>query len=902
MTSKGPRQQMAKLRVHELAKKSGVSSKEMVELLQKAGVEVKTASSSVDEDVAAAALKKGSKTAKPKPAAKKPAAKKTAEKTAKKAPGPTAAAPKQAAAAQKPVAKPAAKPAAKPTATKPTAAKSTEKPAAAKTVAQAPAEAEPKARTAAKPAAEASVPAPAASVPKATAKPSVETPAATKPRVDAAPAKSPASATTDPRHAPPRQAPPTGKAPGAGGGKPSGSAGTRPPSKPSPKSYSASPGDAPRGKSQPPRPAAAAPGAGAGKMRRVVIDSQASRRTPGGPPPTQPARKPRGGRRRRPVFEEPVEREEVKVDPLSEIVHINSGATVKEVSESFGIPAPEVIKKLMDLGEMATLTQTLSDEAIGVLAEKFERTIEIATVADENEGVAADADSAADLRERPPVITIMGHVDHGKTSLLDAIRESDVVAGEAGGITQHIGAYQVHRGEKLITFIDTPGHEAFTAMRARGAGVTDIAVIVVAADDGVMPQTEEAIDHARAAGVPIVIAVNKIDKPGADPAKVRTELAAMGLQPEDWGGETIFCDVSAKQRTGLDNLLDMLLLVSEMEELRGNPESEASGVVIESQLDPGRGPVVTLLIQRGRLKIGDAMVAGSQWGRVRAMNDYKGTRIKTAELGAPVEVLGFDGVPEAGNAFRSVKNDREARQIAGDRANRLKTEAIARRARLKVSLEDAFAQAQEGSLNALNLIVKGDVQGSVGALEDEIAKLPQSEIKVNVIHHGVGGVTESDVMLASASEAIVIGFNVRPVGDARLLAEREGVEIRTYNVIYKALEELRSAMEGLLEPEEVEQSVGSLTVRQTFKASKIGTIAGCHVDNGKVTRGASVRLVRDGTVVYEGKIGTLRRFNDDVREVATGMECGVVLENYSDVKDADVIEVFEIKSVERELV
>lgn len=891
---------MAKLRVHELAKKAGVSSKEMVEQLLKAGVEVKTASSTVEDDVAAKFLKKSGSASK------------------------QAAVPKNAAAKKAAVAKPAAKASAsadKPEQKSTKPAKATPKTA---TSAKAATEAAPAVKTApapalkAAPTVKAAAPAPSvkdvpkaaqpvapespktAASPAAVTKPSVEAPAVAKPRVDTPPAQAPTSATTDPRKAPPRQAPQA--AVGGTGAKPAS------------KSFSAAPGDKPGANPSPKpgakpiagqtqRPSAAGGGAaGGGKMRRVVIDSQASRRTPGGPPPTQPARKPRGGRRRRPVFEEPVEREEVIFDPLDQIVHINSGATVKEVAESFGIPVAEVIKKLMDLGEMATLTQTLSDDAINVLAEKFERKVEIATVADEADGSLNAADAATDLAERPPVITIMGHVDHGKTSLLDAIRESDVVAGEAGGITQHIGAYQVHRGEKLITFIDTPGHEAFTAMRARGAGVTDIAVIVVAADDGVMPQTEEAIDHAKAADVPIVIAVNKIDKTGADPSKVRTELAAMGLQPEDWGGETIFCDVSAKQRTGLDNLLDMLLLVSEVEELKGNPDSEASGTVIESQLDPGRGPVVTLLVQRGRLKIGDAMVAGSQWGRVRAMNDYMGTRIKLAELGAPVEVLGFDGVPEAGNGFRVVKNDREARQLAGDRANRLKTEAIARRARLKVSLEDAFAQAQEGSLNALNLIVKGDVQGSVGALEDEIAKLPQSEIKVNVIHHGVGGITESDVMLASASEAIVIGFNVRPVGDARLLAEREGVEIRTYTVIYKALEELRSAMEGLLEPEEVEQAVGTLTIRQTFKASKIGTIAGCVVDSGKVTRGASVRLVRDGTVVYEGKINTLRRFNDDVREVTNGMECGVVLENYSDVKDADVIEVFEIKSVERELV
>ncbi|MFT4048461.1 MAG: translation initiation factor IF-2 [Solirubrobacterales bacterium] len=643
-------------------------------------------------------------------------------------------------------------------------------------------------------------------------------------------------------------------------------------------------------------------GGGQGKMRRVVIDSQASRRGPGGPPQGQPAPKRRGGRRRKPVFEEPVEQVNVEPEVEDKTVRINSGATVKEVSESLGVPAPEVIKKLMGLGEMASLTQTLSDETIAVLVGEFDRELDLRSVADEAEEAPEAQDTDADLAERPPVVTIMGHVDHGKTSLLDAIREADVVAGEAGGITQHIGAYQVHRGDKLITFIDTPGHEAFTAMRARGAEVTDIAVIVVAADDGVMPQTEEAIDHAKAAGVPIVIAVNKIDKEGADPMRARTELAALGLQPEDWGGSTIFCDVSAKQREGLDNLLDMLLLVAEVEEFKGNPTAEASGTVIESQLDPGRGPVATLLLQRGQLKIGDAVVAGSQWGRVRAMHDYNGHRIELAELGAPVEVLGFDGVPEAGNNFRVVESDRAARTQAADRANRLKNEAIARRARLKVSFEDAFARAQEGELSSLNLILKGDVAGSVGALEDEIAKLPQSEIQVNVIHHGVGGINESDIMLASASDAIVIGFNVRPVGDSRLIADREGVEIRTYTVIYKAIEELRAAMQGLLAPDQVEEAVGTLTVRQTFKASKIGTIAGCHVDTGKVTRGAQVRLVRDGTVVYEGKIGTLRRFDDDVREVTVGMECGIVLENYADVKDDDVIEVFETKSVERELV
>ncbi|MBJ7347639.1 MAG: translation initiation factor IF-2, partial [Thermoleophilaceae bacterium] len=657
------------------------------------------------------------------------------------------------------------------------------------------------------------------------------------------------------------------------------------------------------------KPAASRPpasgGAGAGKMRRVVIDSQASRRGAPGPPPAgagKGGRRSKGGRRRRPLFEEPVVEVVEEIEPSKVVVQIKSGSSVKEVSEFLGMPASDLIKKLMELGEMATLTQTLSDEAIGVLAESFERNVEIVSVADEN--VIAPLDSAEEEAasiERPPVVTIMGHVDHGKTSLLDAIRRTEVAAGEAGGITQHIGAYQVHHNDKLVTFIDTPGHEAFTAMRARGAKVTDIAVIVVAADDGMKPQTEEALDHAKAAGVPTVIAVNKIDKEGADPQKVRSELAKLGLTPEDWGGETIFCDVSAKTGEGLDHLLDMLQLVAEVEELKGNPDADATGTVIESKLDSGRGPVVSLLIQRGQLMAGQAMVAGPTWGRVRAMHDHTGANLKHAEIGMPVEVLGFDSVPAAGEVFRVVKNDREARQLAGDRANRLKTEAIARNRRRKVSLEDVFAQVGEGSLKNLNLVVKGDVAGSVGALEDEFAKLPQSEVQVNVIHRGVGGITESDVMLASASDAVVIGFNVRPVGDSRLLADKERVEIRTYNVIYKVIEELRSAMQGLLDPEEIEDAVGSATVRQVFKASKVGTIAGAHVEDGKLTRGATVRLVRDGTVVYEGKLDSLKRFNDDVREVAIGHECGVVLENFADVKEGDVIEAYSMRSVEREL-
>ena len=560
------------------------------------------------------------------------------------------------------------------------------------------------------------------------------------------------------------------------------------------------------------------------------------------------------------------------------MIRINSGSTVKDVAEYLGVPVPEVIKKLMTLGEMATLTQTLSDEAIQVLAEEFEKKIEIVHAADDVEVEPVFEDAEEDLVDRPPVVTIMGHVDHGKTSLLDAIRETEVVAGEAGGITQHIGAYQVHHGGKEITFLDTPGHEAFTAMRARGASVTDIAVIVVAADDGVKPQTEEAIDHAKAAEVPIIVAVNKIDKEGAQPDRVRTEMTQRGLNPAEWGGDIEFVDVSAKTQQGLDDLLDTIQVVAELEELKANPDTEASGTVIESKLDPGRGPVVTILIQRGTLHVGDALVAGAHWGRVRAMHDFLGERVKRREPGEPVEILGFDGVPEAGEHVRVVENDRRARQLAGERANRLKTEALARRSGSKVSLEDVFKRAQQGKVKELSLVLKADVAGSLEAIEDEIAKLPQQEVAVNVIHRGVGGINESDVMLAAASEGVVLGFNVRPVGDARAVADREGVEIRSYAVIYRAIEELRAAMEGMLEPEEVEETARPGRGRASCSGPRGSARSPARSSPRARSRaGAKVRLVRDGTVVYDGEIASLRRFNDDVGEVAAGFECGIVL-------------------------
>jgi translation initiation factor IF-2 len=641
-------------------------------------------------------------------------------------------------------------------------------------------------------------------------------------------------------------------------------------------------------------------GAGAGGRRRVVIDSQASRRQQGGPA-NQPVRRPRRGRRRRGTYDETIAPIDTAAMEATDEIRVNSGSTVKDVAEYLGVPVPEIIKKLMMLGEMATLTQTLADDAIQVLADEFDKQIEIVHAADEVEVEPVFEDSDEDLVDRPPVVTIMGHVDHGKTSLLDAIRKTEVAAGEAGGITQHIGAYQVTHAGKPITFLDTPGHEAFTAMRARGARVTDLAVIVVAADDGVKPQTEEAIDHAKAAEVPIVVAVNKIDKEGAQPERVRTELTQHGLQPSEWGGEIEFVDVSAKTRNGLDNLLDTIQLVTDLEELKANRDAMASGTVIESKLDPGRGPVVSILIQRGTLEVGDALVAGASFGRVRAMHDFTGTRVKMAEPGEPVEVLGFDGVPEAGEIVRAVENERRARQLAGERANRLKTEALARRSGRKVSLEDVFKLAQEGTVKELSLVVKADVAGSLEAIEDEIAKLPQDEVTVNIIHRGVGGINESDVMLASASAGLILAFNVRPVGDARQIAEREGVEIRSDSVIYRAIEELRAAMQGMLEPTEVETSLGQAEVRQLFRASRIGVIAGSHVSEGKVTRGARVRVVREGTVIYDTTIASLRRFNEDAREVSAGYECGIVLTNFQDLREGDVLETYETRLQERQL-
>ena len=521
-------------------------------------------------------------------------------------------------------------------------------------------------------------------------------------------------------------------------------------------------------------------------------------------------------------------------------------------------------------------------------------------VAEEEELPEVFEDAPEDLVDRPPVVTIMGHVDHGKTTLLDAIRESSVVETEAGGITQHIGAYQVEHNGRKITFLDTPGHEAFTAMRARGAKVTDIAVLVVAADDGVKPQTQESIAHARAAEVPIVVAVNKVDKPDADPQRVRQELVNEDLQPEEWGGSTQFSDVSAREKQNLDDLLEKVLLVADAElELKANPKAEASGPIIESRLDVGRGPVATMLVQRGTLNVGDPIVAGDAWGKVRALHTYRGEKAGAAGPGDPVEIIGFDQPPAAGEYAHVVENDRQARHLAQVRGERVRREQLAQRRPSGVSLDTLFSQMQEGAVQDLNLVIKADVDGSVEAAVSELQKIQHPEVRVNVIHTGVGGISENDVMLATASNAMIVGFNVRPNAEARALAEREGVEIRTYNVIYRLTEDIEQALVGMLKPVTTEETLGEAEVRALFRVSRLGTIAGSMVTSGVVRRNGKVRVVRDGTVIYDTTISQLKRFKDDVREVEEGFECGILLDGFNDVKEGDVLEVYEVRQVER---
>ena len=572
--------------------------------------------------------------------------------------------------------------------------------------------------------------------------------------------------------------------------------------------------------------------------------------------------------------------------------------TVQDLAHQMGKKATDVIMKLMGMGVMATINQELDVDTATIIAEEFGATVEV-KISKEEELFTDIEDKPEDLQHRPPVVTIMGHVDHGKTSLLDKIRSTHVTSTEAGGITQHIGAYQVEISGQKITFLDTPGHEAFTAMRARGAQVTDIAILVVAADDGVMPQTIEAIDHAKAAGVPIIVAINKIDKPEADPDRIKQELTNYGLISEEWGGDTIMVPVSAKKGMGIEELLEMILLVAEVAELKANPNRNAKGKVIESKLDKGRGAVATLLVQAGTLHVGDFLIVGTTQGRIRAMFDYKGQAVKVAGPSTPVEILGLNEVPEAGDDYIAVDNEKLAKQVADKRQKEKHLQEISRNT--KVSLEDLFAQIKEGDIKELNIILKADVQGSIEAIRQSLEKLGNDEVRVNIIRTAVGGIREADVMLAAASNALIIGFNVRPDVGARKMAEKESIQINTYRVIYEAIEDVKAALSGMLDPDIKEVELGQAEVRSTFKVPKVGLVAGCYVTEGKITRNARVRVVRDGVVIHDGNLGSLKRFKDDVKEVATGYECGLGFERFNDIKEGDILEAYTFEEVKRAL-
>ncbi len=624
---------------------------------------------------------------------------------------------------------------------------------------------------------------------------------------------------------------------------------------------------------------------GGRKRRRVVIDASATNR---GPRPVAAGDAP-AQREPRPAPSVAEARQEEKT-----AVRVEPGATVKDLADALGVAPAQIVTVLFSMGEMRTVTQTLSTEEIELIAEEMGVEVEVGAVEEPVEAELPE-DSPEDLVAKPPVVTVMGHVDHGKTSLLDRIRQANVQSGEAGGITQHIGAYQVESGGRKLTFIDTPGHEAFTEMRARGAKVTNVVILVVAADDGVMPQTDEAIEHARAAEVPMVVALNKIDVPNANPDRVYAELSERELVPEAYGGDTVTVPVSAKTGEGIDELLENVLIVAELEDLKANPNAPASGYVVESERDPGRGPVATLLVNRGTLHRGDTVLAGTAYGRVRAMLDYTGQRINEAGPGDPVEILGLSGVPEAGTRFEVMDHERTARDRAQQAEAALRRQELAQGGPRR-TLEELLG---EGGVQDLNLVVKADVAGSVEALKEALARLTNEEVRVNIVRSGVGAITDSDVMLGTASGGIVLGFNVRPTATAKQVAEREGIEIRTYDVIYKALEEIAAAMRGMLAPETQERETGTAEIRAIFRVPNVGVVAGCYVTSGEIFRNNRVRVVRDGTVVYEGNIASLRRFKDDVRSVRSGFECGVGVENFNDVKEGDVLEFFEVVEVPR---
>ena len=896
-----------KIRVHELATELRKSNREVSDRIRKLEIPAKTNLSSISQEDAnrvrvsfgrdPVKIEKPKKKPAKKPAAKKPAAKKaSAKKPAAKKPAAKKASTKKAS-AKKPAAK---KPAAK-------------KPAAKKASAKKPDGGKP-ARKAAPEASEATRPgvAPAAMRPVSKAV-AVEAKPPKKPAATA-PATPSASEASRKSHRPPPAKQPVPGAPGPGASA-SGKV-KRPGSAPGIGAVASA-----RSRRTAPAERPGAPKRADGRRPAQTADRGAPRKgtLPASPAAARPTKKGRGRQTlkvapadRRPSGRaRPSEKKLYRYVPRGRAapsrpkappstvapkhLRVSSGVTVKEFAQKAGLKPSDVIKKMMGFGEMLTLNQAITDDALRLLSEDLG--VEIKIKPQRVEEFEELTDIPEDLEPRPPVVTVMGHVDHGKTLLLDAIRKTDVVSSEMGGITQHIGAYQVTFRGRPITFIDTPGHESFTAMRARGARITDLAVLVVAADDGVMPQTVEALNHAQEAEVPVIVAVNKIDKPDADPGRVRQQLSERGLIPEEWGGETVFGDVSAKAGTNIDHLLEMILLVAEMQELKANPGATASGSVVEAKLDKARGPVATVLVQRGTARIGDVVVVGTAWGKIRAMFDDKGDSVESAAPATPVEILGLSNPPMAGDEFRVVEDEKKARQLADRRRLRKKLDEQA--GPRHVTLEDLFERIKEGELKELKVVLKADTQGSLEAVSESLLKLSRDEVKLGVIHSGVGGITETDIMLAAASDAIVLGFNVRPDIKASRAAEREEVEIRTYQIIYKLTEDMESALVGMLAPVFEEEQTGRLEVRQTFRVPGSGTVAGSYVLEGEISRASLLRVVRDGVVVHDGKVGSLRRFKEDVKSVSSGFECGVGLEDFNDVKEGDILEAYRMREVPR---
>ena len=962
---------LAKLRVYELAKELGLTNKECIDLCNALGYGVKSHSSSLEPAYADQVRRKAKReglirdkqpedTSKKKRAPKKAPAKTPAKEAAAKDAGPKepapaaeeapaeaapaaqqapAPAPQRPAPTEQPAAPAAAQAPAAPDAAPAAPTEDAERPAGAKKVVSSkPTSGRPEPRPA--------EPAPAAAAPRpAGAPPRPAQPGA--PRPPAGPGQAPPGQPAPGQPAPGQQAPrppgapapagrpPGARPPGAPPGPPLSRSGKPIPPPPGPPlSRSGKPIPPPPGRGgRGPAPVGRGPGAGRGPSgpgRGGGGGRPGFGRGPGSapfPPPGGPGgpggrgrpgggpRPPRRKGRRRRNREELQPMDIPTYTPASApvpegTVVIERGSTPQALGERLNRTAADVVRFLLQQGEMVTATQSLSDDMIELFAAEIGAEIELVDPGQEQEVELRklleipedDEEDTAELPHRAPVITVMGHVDHGKTKLLDRIRNANVQAGEAGGITQHIGAYQVEKDGRRLTFIDTPGHEAFTAMRARGADATDIVILVVAADDGVMPQTVEAIQHAKAAEVPIVVAINKIDRENADPNRVMQQLTEHDLVPEEWGGDTIVCPISALDGTGIDELLENLLIVAEVEDLRANPEGRAKGVVLEAHLDIGRGPVATVLVQRGTLRVGDPLVAGHAWGRIRALINDRGEQVKEAGPATPVEVLGLSDVANAGDDFVVAPDERKARSVAEAR-ERLHREAARGRDASVVSqgarLEDIFAQIQAGEQAMLNLIVKADVQGSLEAVTENLKKLERPEVKVGFVLRGVGAISESDIQLAATSSATIIGFNVRPSRQARELAEAEGVEIRTYEVIYKLLEDVEAAMVGMLEPEYEEVVTGEAEVREVFRVPRIGAVAGCMVTSGVITRGSKVRFLRDGTIIWKGEISSLRRFKDDVREVAAGYECGVGLSDFQDLKPGDVIETYELREIPR---